>query len=134
MSAQNFENLDLACAKVGKQLADQASKTQDQETDSTKDQFSAPLAVLEEQGVYALFLYLKPKQRDSISILQEFLTTTPQKIPLLDLNEGGNILNPKNYEKLANNLDNLLLAQNLLRRALTYARYHAKTLKGKAEK
>lgn len=49
------QNLDVACAKLGAKLA--ASGNKDTENSITK-----ALGVLEEQGVYALFLYLLVKE------------------------------------------------------------------------
>ena len=49
------QNLDVACAKLGSKLA--ASGNKDTENSITK-----ALGVLEEQGVYALFLYLVARE------------------------------------------------------------------------
>ena len=123
MNAPAFENLDLACAKAGKTIAPKPSK--DLET-----LVADGLAVLEEQGVYALFLYFdkgvsgkekKKLAKDVSQKLFEFLKSTPQHSPLIKNNEIIDAL-----QKLGEDLDNLLLARDLVRQALVYARYHAK--------
>ena len=117
MSAPVFENLDLACAKVGKSIAEQSSK-------ELENLITSALAVLEEQGIYALFLYLNTKNigRTVSNRLYDFLRKTPQQSHLLE--DGSDILS--SLQKLGENLDNLLLARDLLRQTLVYARYHAK--------
>jgi hypothetical protein len=120
MNAPAFENLDLACAKVGKTIAEQPSK-------ELENLITSALAVLEEQGIYALFLYLKAQGKDigrTVSDnLHNFLKNTPQQSPLLsmDNNDIFAVL-----QKLGENLDNLLLARDLVRQSLVYARYHAR--------
>ncbi len=98
MDAPAFENLDLACAKVGKTIAERPSK-------DLENLITSALAVLEEQGLYAFFLFLKarggsdaPKVNDNIYKFQE----------------------------MAKDLDKLLLARDLVRQVLVYARYHAR--------
>ncbi len=120
MNAPAFENLDLACAKVGKTIAARPSK-------ELENFITSALAVLEEQGIYALFLYLKAPGKDigrTISnTLHNFLKKTPQQSPLLSMDNDDIFAVLQN---LGENLDNLLLARNLVRQSLVYARYHAR--------
>lgn len=108
------QNLDAACAKLGATLG-----THDAENRITK-----ALGVIEEQGVYALFLYLHAREnRWGIDQLTTFLRENPsQQNALLGAN---NDLFPA-LQQLAGDLDKLLFARDLLQRALVYARYHAK--------
>jgi hypothetical protein len=78
---------------------------------------------LEEQGVYAAFLYLKARYSDGdvagkfLGVCQEFLRE------VFSLEQGD----PLEVAKaLARDLDNLLFARELLRTAFVYARYHVK--------
>jgi len=120
MNAPTFENLDLACAKVGKTIAERPSK-------ELESLITSALAVLEEQGIYALFLYLKAQGKDigrTVSDnLHNFLKNTPQQSPLLSMDNNDIFVV---LQKLGENLDNLLLARDLLRQTLVYARYHAR--------
>lgn len=132
MDAPTFENLDLACAKVGKTIAERPSE----DLDDLHKLVTDALAVLEEQGLYAIFLYLekavtatkkKKLAKDISQKLHEFLKKTPQQAPLLSNNNTDNtndVFTP--LQEMAKDLDNLLLARDLVRQALVYARYHAR--------
>lgn len=119
MNAPVFENLDLACAKVGKTIAERPSK-------GLENLITSALAVLEEQGVYALFLFLKAQGKDEGKTvsgkLHVFLKKTPQQQHLLS--DDADIFN--SLQRMAENLNNLLLARDLIRQSLVYARYHAR--------
>ncbi|NIA09294.1 MAG: hypothetical protein GWP10_06085 [Nitrospiraceae bacterium] len=67
MNAPGFENLDLACSQVGKTIAEQSSK-------ELKNLITSALAVLEEQGIYALFLYLKAQDKNNIASATSSMT------------------------------------------------------------
>jgi hypothetical protein len=112
-----MENLDLACAELGKKLAEVASEKL----------LTDALAVLEEQGVYAFFLFLKARGKsDGAKVIDEckqFLTAHPQASPLAN---GSHHDSFAAVQDLAKDLDNLLLARDLLRQAFVYGRYHAK--------
>ena len=124
MDAPVFENLDLACAKAGKNIALKPSK-------ELYKLVTDALAVLEEQGVYAIFLYLekgvsgkekKELAKDIIQKLLKFLKMTPQQSPLL----SGDTDTFASLQQMAKDLDSLLLARELVRQTLVYARYHAR--------
>lgn len=119
MDAPAFENLDLACARTGQAIAEKPSK-------ELEKLVTSALAVLEEQGVYALFLFLKTRGgKAALTIEQkvrEFLKTTPQRAPLLS--GDGDVF--ALLQSMSEDLDKLLLARDLLRQALVYARYHAR--------
>ena len=120
-NAPTFDNLDLACAKAGKDIATKPSN-------ELKQLVTDALAVLEEQGVYALFLFLKAqtgknkkKVAENMRLkLYEFLKKTPRQVPLLSDDDVYTSLHG-----IAKDLDKLLLAHDLLRQSLVYARYHA---------
>lgn len=121
MDAPVFENLDLACAKAGKEIATKPSK-------ELEKIITHALGVVEEQGVYALFLFLKnQKHAEKISQeLHEFLKKTPRQTPLLPANTD---IFPS-IRTMAEDIDKLLLAHSLLRQAFVYARYHARLSEG----
>ncbi len=116
-----MHNLDLECAALGRELA----KGADEKilTDS--------LSVLEEQGVYACFLFLQARGgNDGKKIgksCTDFLRRVPEGAPLL---ADGKVFEA--LKTLAQNLDRLLFAKDLLRQALVYARYHVKARHGEA--
>ena len=119
MDAPAFENLDLACARTGQAIAEKPSK-------ELEKLVTSALAVLEEQGVYALFLFLKTRGGKAAPTIEqkvrEFLKTTPQRAPLLS--GDGDVF--ALLQSMSEDLDKLLLARDLLRQALVYARYHVR--------
>ncbi|MBI4632968.1 MAG: hypothetical protein HY742_03650 [Deltaproteobacteria bacterium] len=120
MDAPAFENLDLACAKVGKGIAEKP-------TDELHKVVTDALSVLEDQGPYALFLFLKTHSKKEMAKnvsqkLHDFLKENPKQHHLLP---GNGDLLPA-LQEMAKDLDNLLLARDLIRQALVYARYHAR--------
>lgn len=119
MDAPAFKNLDLACARTGQAIAEKPSK-------ELEKLVTSALAVLEEQGVYALFLFLKTRGGKAAPTIEqkvrEFLKTTPQRAPLLS--GDGDVF--ALLQSMSKDLDELLLARDLLRQALVYARYHAR--------
>ena len=125
MDAPTFENLDLACAKVGKEIAKQPSGDLHKVLTDT-------LAVLEGQGPYATFLYLTkalsgPKGTIAKAIREALYTclkNTPTQKPVLS--DRCNDVFPALQEAGAD-LNKLLLAHDLIRQSLVYARYHART-------
>jgi hypothetical protein len=118
----NVQNLDAACAKLGAKLAASANK-------DTENSITKALGVLEEQGVYALFLYLHARERNWGKATRQELAAFLRQHP-----DAQNALlgaDTKNdpfdaLQQLAGDLDKLLFARDLLHRALVYARYHSK--------
>jgi hypothetical protein len=111
------QNLDVECAKLGQRLA---------EGDGVNEELvNHALTVLEEQGVYAFFLYLKARGREGANYVSatcaEFLRSVPQGSPLLG---GGDVF--ASLQRLSQNLDDLIFARDVLRQALVYGRYHVK--------
>lgn len=110
-----MENLDLKCAELGRKLAGLNGVDEKLLTDA--------LAVLEEQGVYAFFLYLKARGKNA----SEQVSSKAHEF-LKERSVLGNADNDvfSALKTLAANLDDLLFARDLLRQALVYARYHVK--------
>ncbi|GIW72675.1 MAG: hypothetical protein KatS3mg102_2217 [Planctomycetota bacterium] len=111
MMSGSHANLDLACAQLGAELA----KKSDEKT------LTDALSVLEEQGVYAFFLFLKQKKErsDLSKACREFL---PKQFGR-DFDGNDEF---RGTQALAKDLDKLFFARDLLRQALVYGRYHAK--------
>lgn len=111
-------NLDLQCAETGRQIGN---------TPGVEERLlNQAIGVLEEQGVYAFFLFLHARsggpEKKIIGVCQEFLKTYPVGEPLLK-SDGDPW---QGLQQLGEDLDNLLFARDLLIQALTYARYHVK--------
>lgn len=110
-----MHNLDLECAELGRNLA----------KDANEKILTASLSVLEEQGVYACFLFLTAGGGNDGTKISEkcakFLRRVPESAPLLTDGDMFDAL-----KTLAQDLDKLLFAKDLLRQAFVYGRYHAK--------
>lgn len=119
-----MENLDLECAKLGRALAGLDKVDETILTDA--------LSVLEEQGVYACFLFLNTRGgeaakagRQICAKCAELLQGVPKGSALLGAGDVFTAL-----QTLTKELDKLLFAKDLLRQALVYGRYHAKASGG----
>jgi hypothetical protein len=109
--------LDLKCAQAGETLAQ--IKGVDEKL------LNSALAVLQEQGLYACFLYLcaqgKKPARELSRKLFEFLRTNLSLDVMVNDTQMLNAI-----ARLSENLDDLLFARELLLQTLIYARYHLK--------
>ncbi len=108
-----MENLDLKCAELGNQVACVE--------DIKERTFNNTLSVLEEQGLYAAFLYLKAREGKAGQKMSDQCAALLRDLHLL---QDGDLW--KALQKLGEDLDKLLFARDLLRQALVYGRYHAK--------
>lgn len=118
-------NIDMSCAKYGAEIGNIG--------ELKESLANKALGVLQEEGVYAFFLFLasrknennqaKEIQKSIFRLLKDFqslkdVLSTEDKV-LQDVRE-----------KLAEDLDTLLLARDLIEHTLVYARYHLKTKEG----
>lgn len=121
----NIVNLDIICAKYGGQISRNVNEAFD-DKDKTENLITKSLGVLQEDGIYAFFLYLLSRgssEKDGANALsQDSLLLLKEIIPTSASDELSVA------KDLANNLNHLLLAKEMLERTLIYARYHAKAL------
>jgi hypothetical protein len=112
-------NLDIRCAEAGRDLGEAIQK---------EKALNDALAVLEEQGPYAMFLYVRARHKEVASRFEEALGELLRST----LNLGGNDVNDvmEMAKRAADELDTLLFARDLLRNALVYARFHLKAQGG----
>lgn len=121
-------NLDRLCAQYGWEMARQVHETLGK---NAENHITKSLGVLQEDGVYAFFLYQRSRsdgnlgQRaanlladEKIDLLAKDTTDTDQALAEIRKPNG-----------LADHIDALLLAKRLLEQALIYARYHVKAMK-----
>jgi len=121
-----MENLDLKSAELGRTLAELKVGRKPIE----EKVFTNALAVLEEQGPYACFLFLEAREGEAGQKITQHMADFLGSI--LDTKANNN---PLDFLRIiASDLDRLLFARDLLRQALVYARYHAKARPGKTEK
>lgn len=111
-----MQNLDLHCAQLAEKLAENASK-------ELEKLLTDGLTVLQEQGLYAFFLFLKASKRGNPQRVSDECEKFLRAQGLLQ--DGTNDL-WEGLQSVAGRLDDLLFARDLLLQALAYARYHAK--------
>ncbi len=117
-----MENLEIELATKAEQIAEKGV---------THKQITDALGVLEEQGLYAFFLYIKAnekgKQCKAFENLRSECLTYLKKLPYQTPPQSSNDQDALEFAKsLAGNLDDLLFARDMLCQCLIYARYHAK--------
>ncbi len=121
-----MENLDLKSAELGRTLAELKVGRKPIE----EKVFTNALAVLEEQGPYACFLFLEAREGEAGQKITQHMADFLGSI--LDTKANNN---PLDFLRIiASDLDRLLFARDLLRQAFVYARYHAKARPGNTEK
>ena len=120
--------LDMKCAQQGKEIADKVFNLKKDKT-KTENLITKSLGVLQEDGVYAYFLYLSSlKNNYPEDAEKEAFELLKQNDILKDVVGSGDDILKAIRENFDNKLDELLFAKELLERALVYARYHAKAL------
>jgi len=128
-------NLDQLCAQYGYAMCravSDAFKGKDGKPDKakTENHITKSLGVLQEDGVYAFFLYQASRgerERQGAEQLRDTAKEFLRKAGIQAFQNAGDPLAAVR-DHLANDLDQLLLAKRLLEQALIYARYHAKAL------
>ena len=126
------QNLDRLCAQYGWQMAKQVHQALEK---GTETYIIKSLGVLQENGVYAFFLYQESRgerDRKGAEKLKEQARALLKAVPISPFDKIEDPLEAvrgnERVQGLADNLDDLLLAKRLLEKALIYARYHAKSL------
>ncbi len=122
MSQPQMTNLDIRCAELGRKL----SQIRDKNNKLIEEKMiNDALAVLEEQGPYAMFLFLKGRHSKVAGDINKHAQLFLMDIFGNKVSKDCNILDT--IKSLANEeLDDLLFARDLIRTALAYARYHIK--------
>lgn len=121
----HFENLDRYAAETGFKVADELLRVGDgrKAPQQGENHVTKSLGILQQDGVYAFFLYqeAQPEMGTLVSrICGQFLRSQPISL----LGPGENVL--ASVRLLSEDLPQLLLAKDLLERAMVYARYHLK--------
>jgi len=128
-------NLDYRCMEYGQKIG----KISDS---NLENNLRKALGVLQEDGVYAMFLWLEKNASDVRKELVEFFNKEDKKTKVklsnyfLDSNKSFS----QNFDEFCRNLqevaidiDKLLFMKKLLERTLTYALYHARAKRNKNE-
>jgi len=123
----DHRNLDQLCAKFGWKIADEVHQAIGK---NAENHITKSLGVLQEDGVYAFFLYQASRgqrEKPGADKLRDQAQGLLGKAGIKGFENAGDPLAAVR-DHLASDLDQLLLAKRLLEQALIYARYHAKAL------
>jgi hypothetical protein len=125
----NSQNLDQLCAQFGWKIAYQVHQAISKQAEN---HITKSLGVLQEDGVYAFFLYQESRgsrEKEGAEKIKNCARELLKEANITGFQNSNDLLQAVR-DHLANDLDQLLLAKRLLEQALIYARYHAKALKG----
>jgi hypothetical protein len=131
-------NLDTLCAhygyKIVQRTVDELGQLPKDKRGKLENTITKALGVLQEDGVYAFFLFIEYFKDRNESYGAEEISQDCKKllrdseIKLLRGRQDGENNDFDALVDLTKNLDHLLLAYKLLEQTLIYARYHAKAL------
>ncbi len=119
----NVSNIDIICAETGRAI----SHIENMEEKIVNE----ALAVLEEQGPYAMILYLKARHGKVFNKIEKEVKALLQEVFQNKVNNQSKAL--EMVSVLAEDLDDLLFTREILRNTLAYARYHLKAKKSREE-
>ena len=124
-------NLDYECMKYGQKIINSIDKSDNKKVKELENNLRKALGVLQEDGVYAMFLWLESKNegKNIRKILIRLLNESDIRKHLLTNSSNFPADFSKFCEKLreiARDIDKLLFMKKLLERTLIYALYHAK--------
>ena len=132
-------NLDYRCMECAQKTVNSIDKGDSKKMKELENNLRKALGVLQEDGVYAMFLWLEKNVSDVRKKLVEFFNKEDEKTKVklsnyfLDSNKSFS----QNFDEFCRNLqevaidiDKLLFMKKLLERILTYALYHAKSKEG----
>ncbi|MFQ6089406.1 MAG: hypothetical protein ACE5K0_10960 [Candidatus Methanofastidiosia archaeon] len=117
MTTQTMNNLDLICFKYGTDIPIAGN-------DKNENIIQKSLGVLQEDGVFAFYLFIESLKKKDEKHLAEKISTEIGNF-LSDMNLIGN-WSLDAFKSLGSNLNDLFLAKTLIEKTLIYALYHAK--------
>lgn len=122
-------NLDYKCIEYAQNIINSIDKSDNKKVKELENNLRKALGVLQEDGVYAMFLWLEDKDKN----------IRPQMLNLLNENDIKEFLSqdssnfPDDFKQfcekmrnVAQDIDKLFFLKKILERTLTYALYHAK--------
>lgn len=124
-------NLDYECMKYAQGIVHSIDKSEKKNVKELENKLRKVQGVLQEDGIYAMFLWLESKEGKNIrKILIELLNESDIREHLLtnssNFPDGFSEFCEILLREVAQDIDKLLFMKKLLERTLTYALYHAK--------
>ncbi len=135
-------NLDYRCMECAQEIVDSIDKSDSKKMKELENNLRKALGVLQEDGVYAMFLWLEKNANNVRKKLVEFFNKKDEKTKVKlsnyflneekEFSQGFNKF-CNNLQEVAKDIDKLLFMKKLLERTLTYVLYHAKAKRDKNE-
>jgi len=135
-------NLDYRCMECAQKIVKSIDKSDSKKMKDLENNLRKALGVLQEDGVYAIFLWLEKNASDVRKELVEFFNKEDEKthVRLSSYFLNGGKRFHLDFDKFCNDLrevamdiDKFLFMKKLLERTLTYALYHARAKRDKNE-
>ena len=124
-------NLDQICAKYGYRFAEKVSSADGFSAKKAEVLITKALSVLQDQGLYAFALFCKSRPDAEKCGAKEIANIAKELLKELDLINDSDFLNELQRDGgILTNLNDLMLAIQVLEKSLIYARFHAKAMKG----
>ena len=117
-----MKNLDSLCAKIALGIENECKKKKDNDRKSFLNNITNGISILQEDGIYAFYLFLKREKIKSEVWDHCRDLLTDQSLEKI-ISYPKNLDDEKAIIEMTENLDALLLAKDLLQRMLIYARY-----------
>jgi hypothetical protein len=117
-------NLDYLAATRAQSLVDTVLQDKKVTAKDLEKLLTKTLGVLQEQGVYACFLYLQSREKDNAPMVMKVMLSLLKTVEGNAESDEADSL--KYAADLAQDLPRLLLAREALEQMLIYARYDAK--------
>lgn len=118
----NMKNVDMICADHGSKIAARINN-------SDESLVNKSLGVLQEDGVYAFFLFLaaqaKGEENTPACRIQQGIFDL-LKVFFQSIKDSQKDILSIIRDNLAEDLNNLFLSRDIIERSLVYARYHLK--------
>jgi len=125
-------NLDYECVKCAQSIVNSIDKSNNRKKVKVlENNLRKALGVLEEDGVYAMFLWLEDKDKEKIIRKNLIRLLNESSIKKYLLNSSTNFSEDfsefcEKLERVAQDVDKLLFMKKFLERTLIYALYHVR--------
>ncbi|MDK2801147.1 MAG: hypothetical protein PWQ70_2766 [Clostridiales bacterium] len=130
-------NLDYICMKHAQTIANSVEMTDSKKAKELERNLRKALGILKEDGVYAMFLWLEDKAKETVSNLTSLLNEDDGNIKIYEylLNNGKRFETDfdkfcENLKIVAQDIDKLLFMKKILERTLIYSLHHVKVKAG----
>jgi len=121
----NLLILDKECFSTGVSIV---GSIKNEEKTKIENVIQKSLGVVQEDGIFAFIIYLKSiKRAGEKDVAEKIIENIKKLLQDMEIITHNND-DIEEFKKLGEDMNNMLLAKDLIERTLIYARYHAKAL------